>query len=74
MTVITEAERRIAFDQALANTRVEGHVPSPEFLAECEAVITGRLTHEQAVEAGIGRVLKEHGLTTDARADVSDVR
>ncbi|MBX9794768.1 MAG: antitoxin VbhA family protein, partial [Burkholderiaceae bacterium] len=44
----TVAQRRLAHNQALASTRIEGHVPSPEFLADCEAVIAGTMTLEQA--------------------------
>ncbi|MBL8279604.1 MAG: antitoxin VbhA family protein [Pelomonas sp.] len=37
----TLAERRMRLEQALASTRIEGHQPSPEFLADMEALITG---------------------------------
>ena len=40
----TEAERRYAHAQALANTAIEGHVPTPAFLADCEAVNAGKMT------------------------------
>ena len=49
MAVSTEAERRFAHEQALANTRIEGHVPTPEFLADCEAVIAGTMTEDEAL-------------------------
>jgi Antitoxin VbhA len=41
------AERRFFVNQALATTRIEGHVPSAEFLADCEAYVAGRLTTQQ---------------------------
>ena len=41
---MTEAERRIGVEQALANTRIEGHVPTAEFSADFEAFIEGKLT------------------------------
>jgi hypothetical protein len=34
-------------EQALASTRIEGHQPSPEFLADMEALITGQLSDEE---------------------------
>jgi Antitoxin VbhA len=43
----TEAERRYAHAQALANTAIEGHIPTEEFLADCEAVNAGHMTLEQ---------------------------
>jgi hypothetical protein len=49
MTAFTEAERRIAMEQALASGRIEGHEPSPEFLADCEAVVAGTMTSEELV-------------------------
>jgi Antitoxin VbhA len=44
---MTEAERRIAAEQALANTRIEGHVATAEFLADFEAFIEGKLTLDE---------------------------
>jgi hypothetical protein len=43
----TMAERRMRLEQALANTRIEGHQPSAEFLADMEAMITGQLDAEE---------------------------
>lgn len=43
----TEAERRYVHAQALANTAIEGHIPTAEFLADCEAVNAGTMTLEQ---------------------------
>lgn len=53
----TEAERRWAHMQALANTRISGHEPTPEFLADCEAIIKGTMTQEQAQAASLARAL-----------------
>jgi len=53
----TEAERRIAAEQALANTRIEGHQPTPEFLADMEAMVQGQLTPEQVRAASLARAL-----------------
>lgn len=53
----TEAERRAANDQALASTRIEGHEPTAEFLADCEAVARGSMTAEQARAASLQRAL-----------------
>ena len=43
----TVAERRMRLEQALASTRIEGHEPSPEFLADMEALINGELCEEE---------------------------
>jgi hypothetical protein len=58
-TPLTEAERRWNYRQAIANTRIEGHVPDAEFLADCEAVIKGEETHDQVLERDIQRALAE---------------
>ena len=57
MSNSTEAERRWAHMQALASTRLSGHEPTPEFLADCEAVINGTMTQEQARAASLARAL-----------------
>jgi hypothetical protein len=57
MPAMTAAERRLAHDQALASTRIEGHQPSVEFLADCEAVIDGRMSRDQARAASLARAL-----------------
>ena len=56
-TTTTQAARRHANEQALASTRIDGHVPTPEFLADCEAVIAGTMTEEQARAVSLARAL-----------------
>ncbi|MGM9517012.1 antitoxin VbhA family protein [Roseateles sp. DB2] len=41
------AERRMRLEQALASTRIEGHQPSAEFLADMEAMVDGQLGAEE---------------------------
>ncbi|MGJ7503665.1 antitoxin VbhA family protein [Variovorax sp. ZT5P49] len=53
----TKAERRFAITQALANTRIEGHRPTAEFLSDCESVIDGRMTYIEAIQASLSRVM-----------------
>jgi len=53
----TKAERRLAHEQALASTRITGHLPSPEFLANGEAVIDGTMTNEEARVRSLERAL-----------------
>ena len=57
MPNLTEAERRIAVEQALASGRLEGHQPTPEFLADMEALVQGQLTSEQVRAASLARAL-----------------
>lgn len=71
----TEAERRIAADQALASGRIEGHVPSAEFLADSAAVVAGTMTLEEAGARSLARAkaleatnLKAQKSTTTAAA------
>lgn len=56
-TTETPAERRAHLDQALASTRLEGHVPTPEFLADCEDYIAGRIAREEILAREVARVL-----------------
>ena len=41
------AERRMRLEQALASTRIEGHQPSGEFLADMQAMVDGQLSDEE---------------------------
>lgn len=57
------AERRMRLEQALANTRIEGHQPRPEFLADMQAMITGQLGAEE-----VRRRIIERAQAADRRA------
>lgn len=57
MTITTKATRRLAHEQALASTRIEGHEPTSEFLTDCEAVVEGAMTRDQARAASLARAL-----------------
>ena len=52
------AERRMRLEQALASTRIEGHQPGPEFLADMEAMVAGRLSAEEVRQRIIERALE----------------
>ena len=54
---LSKAERLWALQQGIANTVIEGHVPTPEFLADCTAVVTGRMTHEELRARSLARAL-----------------
>lgn len=64
----TKAQRRLAHEQALASTRIEGHEPTPEFLADCEAVIEGSMTRDQARAASLARALAKDKAAAAAAA------
>jgi hypothetical protein len=72
MTITTKAQRRLAHEQALASTRIEGHKPTPEFLADCEAVVEGTMTIEQAGAASLARALAKDRAIAAAAAAVAD--
>lgn len=61
------AERRMRLEQALANARIEGHTPSPEFLAETEAIVTGQLSAEDVRRRIIERAQEADRQATDGR-------
>ena len=56
-TEVEIAERRWANKQALANASIEGFVPCPEFLADCEAVIQGEMTEVESRARSLARAL-----------------
>lgn len=53
----TVAKRRTSLEQALASTRLEGHVPTPEFVTDCEDYIAGRITRDEAMARSAARAL-----------------
>lgn len=57
MSKPSEAQRRWAHEQALASTRISGHVPTPECLSDAEAVIKGTMTRAEARAASLTRAL-----------------
>ncbi|MFG6448912.1 antitoxin VbhA family protein [Roseateles sp. BYS180W] len=59
------AERRMRLEQALASTRIDGHQPGAEFLADMEAMVTGQLSAEE-----VRRRIVERAQEADRRAVV----
>lgn len=55
---VANAERRWATKQALASSRIEGHIPSPEFLADCDALDEGTMTTEEVRARSLARALE----------------
>ena len=72
MAAKTEQERRRALDQALANTRIEGHVPSPDFLADCERFVQGGMTTEDIRAASLARARDAERVAAAAPGQVRD--
>jgi len=68
--IAEQALRKLAHDQALASTRIEGHVPTDAFLADCAAVVEGTMTRQQAREASLARALAQEA-ATGGTADAS---
>lgn len=61
------AERRMRLEQALANTRIEGHQPGAEFLADMEAMVTGQLSAEEVRRRVIERAQEADRRVMDGR-------
>lgn len=59
------AGRRADLDQVLASTRLSGHVPTPEFLADCEDYIAGRIALEGILARTVDRELGTKRATDD---------
>lgn len=51
----TKDERCDAMVQALANTRISGHEPTPRFLEDTAAVVEGSMTYDQAIRDSAAR-------------------
>lgn len=67
-TEVGIAERRWASEQALANASIEGHVPSSEFLADCDAVVQGAMTTEEARARSLARALAANAAAAARKA------
>ena len=65
----TIAERRRDLEQALANTRISGHEPTPEYLADMEALVTGTLSEEEVRQRIVARALAADRRTPGAEVD-----
>lgn len=63
----TPLRRRQNYDQALASSRLEGHVPSAAYLADIECVIAGTMTPEAARAASLARALAADAAAIDRR-------
>lgn len=70
----TTQQRRAHFAQALANTRIEGHVPTPEFLADVARCAAGGMTQAQLRAASLERALAADRAAALAAADMSEMR
>ena len=55
--------------KALASSVISGHVPTPEFLADCEAIVEGRMTHAEARARSLARVLGTNNSPTTPVVD-----
>jgi len=60
--VSTTQERCDAMLQALANTRIAGHEPTPRFLEDVAAVVEGTMTYDQAIRASAARASDQDGI------------
>lgn len=74
MATDTPQQRRAHFAQALANTRIEGHVPTPEFQADVERCIAGNMTQEQLRAASLARALAADKAAALAAAETTELR
>lgn len=52
------AKRKWAIDQANASSSIEGHVPTAEYLSDCDSAAAGDLTLEEARARSLARAIK----------------
>lgn len=67
MTTRTQAEikkdrLREHFAQAHASSGLEGHIPDPVYLSDCEAVIEGTMTLDELQDCSLARALAADAL------------
>lgn len=55
---LTKAQERYALEQGMASSIIEGHTPTPEFLADYQAILAGRITFEEAHARSEARALR----------------
>jgi hypothetical protein len=68
-TIAEKALRQLAHEQALASTRIEGHVPTAAFLSDCAAVVEGTMTRDQARAASLARAMAQEAADRAGAAD-----
>ena len=66
MSEVSEARHRYWMEDAIANTRIEGHEPSPEFLADCERLVRGEMPSDEVGAASLRRALAADAAATAA--------
>lgn len=54
----TSAQRRLHLEQALENTRISGHEPTAEYLADLEALLAGSLNEDEVRQRIIDRAIE----------------
>lgn len=59
--ITTEAERRKNWEQALANSRIEGFNPDCEYLDDVEKNIVGEISDEDFRQKYINRAMSKSG-------------
>lgn len=59
---IKKARLREHFDQAHASSRLEGHIPCDQYLADCEQVICGEITLDELQARSLARALASDAL------------
>ncbi|MGV8991607.1 MAG: antitoxin VbhA family protein [Thiobacillus sp.] len=63
-----KSDKQLVFEQALASGALEGHTPTPAFLADVEAVTNGTMTLEQARAQSHKRALDDTAKAPDKLA------
>ena len=66
---VGSALARWLIEQALASTRIEGHLPSAEFLDDCNALVAGELTIEHVRMRSISRARVVEATAAPARSE-----
>ncbi len=61
------AERRWVNGQVLASARIEGHVPTQEYLADCQAWVEGTMTNEEARARSLARAMAADKAATERK-------
>lgn len=64
---VGKAKRHWINEQALASSCIEGHLPSQEYLADCQALVDGTMTNEEAGARSLARARAADKIASERR-------
>ena len=63
----SNAERRWAMEQAIANSKIEGFIPDQDFLAMADKIVDGEVSTEEAIAIFVAQAHAEDRAASEAK-------